>query len=107
MVNKQVLHVKEEPEGDTDFGMHYGQKPNLRAIQRIHIKEEPGVEANHQESQSPKRKQEKCCQSAKEEMLENHKKSTSKRDPSPKADPGGECTFPCPECRKSLSQSQT
>ncbi|NXM45538.1 ZNF71 factor, partial [Gymnorhina tibicen] len=76
--SNQVLHVKDEPEESIDFGMCYGQKPNLSAIQRIQIKEEPGVEAKHQESQSPKRKQEKCCQ--------------------------GERTFPCPECGKSFNQ---
>ncbi|XP_048172044.1 zinc finger protein 70-like [Corvus hawaiiensis] len=104
VVSKRVLHVKEEPEESTDFGMCYGQKPNPSAVQRIQIQEEPGVEANHQESQSPKKKQEKCCQSTREEMLEKHKKSTSRKDPSAKGDPRGEQTFPCPECGKSFNQ---
>ncbi|KAK2513318.1 hypothetical protein Q9233_015606 [Columba guinea] len=54
-----VLHVKEEPQENIEFGMHYGQKPNLSAMQRIQIKEEPGVETSHQKNQSPKRKQKK------------------------------------------------
>ncbi|KAK2523960.1 hypothetical protein Q9966_011878 [Columba livia] len=54
-----VLHVKEEPRENIEFGMHYGQKPNLSAMQRIQIKEEPSVETSHQKNQSPKRKQKK------------------------------------------------
>ncbi|XP_050176755.1 zinc finger protein 260-like [Myiozetetes cayanensis] len=104
ITSNHVLHVKEEPEESTDFGMHYGQKPNLSAIQRIQIKEEPVVEANHQESQSPERKQKECCQSAKEGMLEDQEKSTSKKDPSAKGAPRGERAFPCPECGKSFNQ---
>lgn len=103
IATNQVFHVKEEPEESINFGMHYGQKPNLSAvIQRIQIKEQPGMEANHQESQSSKRKQEKCCQSTREEMLDM--KSTSRKDPAAKGEPGGEQTFPCPECGKSFSQ---
>lgn len=41
IATNQVFHVKEEPEESINFGMHYGQKPNLSAvIQRIQIKEE-------------------------------------------------------------------
>ncbi|XP_061330380.1 zinc finger protein 260-like [Pezoporus flaviventris] len=98
-----VLHVKEEPQESIEFGMHYGQKPNLNAIQRIQIKEEPHVEANHQESQSPEKKQKKSCLSTKERMLENREKSMSK-DPSVKGAPRGERVFPCPECGKSFNQ---
>lgn len=95
IATNQVFHVKEEPEESSDFGMHYGQKTNLSAvIQRIQIKEEPGMEANQQESQSPKREQEKCCQCTREEMLD--KKSTSRKNPSAKGEPGGEWTFLSP-----------
>ncbi|XP_009995639.1 PREDICTED: zinc finger protein 850-like [Chaetura pelagica] len=99
-----VLHVKEEPQQSVEFGMPYGQRPNFSAIQRIHIKEEPGVESNPQESQSPKGKQKKCNQPTEEEMLENRDHSTSKKDPSAKGAPKGERIFPCPECGKSFNQ---
>ncbi|PKU27780.1 hypothetical protein llap_21916 [Limosa lapponica baueri] len=72
-----VLHMKEEPQESIEFGMYYGQKPNLSAIQRIQIKEESGIEVNHEERQSPKRKQKKCYQATKEGMLENQEKSMS------------------------------
>uniref|UniRef100_A0A8C4UCV4 C2H2-type domain-containing protein n=1 Tax=Falco tinnunculus TaxID=100819 RepID=A0A8C4UCV4_FALTI len=100
----RVLHVKEEPQESTEFGMYYGQKRNLCAIQRIQIKEEPGVEASHQESQSLKRKEKKCYQPTKEGMLENREKPISKKDPSAKGAPKGERIFPCPECGKSFNQ---
>uniref|UniRef100_A0A663F278 C2H2-type domain-containing protein n=1 Tax=Aquila chrysaetos chrysaetos TaxID=223781 RepID=A0A663F278_AQUCH len=104
IASNRVLHVKEEPQESTEFGMYYGQKPNLSAIQRIQIKEEPGVEANHQESQSPKRKQKKCYRPTKEGMMENQEKPMSKKDPSAKGAPKVERIFPCPECGKSFNQ---
>uniref|UniRef100_A0A8C8BSM4 C2H2-type domain-containing protein n=1 Tax=Otus sunia TaxID=257818 RepID=A0A8C8BSM4_9STRI len=100
-----VLHVKEEQQESTEFGMHYGQKPNLNAIQRIQIKEEPGVETNHQESQSPKKKQKKYFQPTKEGMLENWE--TSMKSFKMKVDltkhlwtHTGERSFLCTECLK-------
>uniref|UniRef100_A0A8D0FXS7 C2H2-type domain-containing protein n=1 Tax=Strix occidentalis caurina TaxID=311401 RepID=A0A8D0FXS7_STROC len=104
IASNRVLHVKEEQQESIEFGMHYGQKPNLSAIQRIQIKEEPGVETNHQESQSPKRKQKKYFQPTKEGMLENWEKSMSKKDPSAKGAIKCERIFPCPECGKSFNQ---
>uniref|UniRef100_A0A663M8M3 C2H2-type domain-containing protein n=1 Tax=Athene cunicularia TaxID=194338 RepID=A0A663M8M3_ATHCN len=104
IASNRVLHVKEEQQESVEFGMHYGQKPNLCAIQRIQIKEEPGVETNHQESQSPKRKQKKYFQPTKEGMLENWEKSMSKKDPSAKGAIKCERIFPCPECGKSFNQ---
>ncbi|XP_009955438.1 PREDICTED: zinc finger protein 665-like, partial [Leptosomus discolor] len=104
IASNQVLHLKEEPQESIESGMHFRQKPNLSAIQRIQIKEEPGVEANHQESQRPKRKQKKCYQPTKEGMLENREKSMSKKDPSAKGAPKGQRIFPCPECGKSFNQ---
>uniref|UniRef100_A0A8B9EXB0 C2H2-type domain-containing protein n=1 Tax=Amazona collaria TaxID=241587 RepID=A0A8B9EXB0_9PSIT len=98
-----VLYVKEEPQESIEFGMRYGQKPNLSAIQRIQVKEEPCVEVNHQESQSPKGKQKKSYLPTKQRMMENLEKSMSK-DPSVKAAPRGEGVFLCPECGKSFNQ---
>jgi len=89
IASNRVLHVKEEPQESTEFWMHYGQKRNLSAIQRSQIKEEPGGEANHQESQSPNRKQKNCYQPTKEGMLENQERSMSKKDPSAKGTPKG------------------
>uniref|UniRef100_A0A8B9MHL6 Zinc finger protein 865 n=1 Tax=Accipiter nisus TaxID=211598 RepID=A0A8B9MHL6_9AVES len=101
IASNRVLHVKEEPQESAEFGMYYGQKPNLSAIQRIQIKEEPGAEAIHQESQSPKRKQKKCYRPTKEGMMENQEKPMSKKDPSRvhMSEP-----FKCTECGKSFTQ---
>uniref|UniRef100_A0A8B9QHE8 C2H2-type domain-containing protein n=1 Tax=Apteryx owenii TaxID=8824 RepID=A0A8B9QHE8_APTOW len=103
-VGNRVLQVKEEPQESTEYGIHYGQKTNLSAIQKIQIKEEADVKTKHQESQSPKRKQKKCHQPTKEQLLENQEKSKSKKDPSAKGVPKGERIFPCPECGKSFNQ---
>ncbi|XP_065483191.1 zinc finger protein 616-like [Caloenas nicobarica] len=99
-----VLHVKEETQENVEFGMHYGQKPNLSAIQRIQIKEELGVETSHQKNQSQKRKQKKCYWPTKEGMLENWERSVPKKGPSAKGPLKSERIFPCPECGKSFNQ---
>uniref|UniRef100_A0A8C9LG47 C2H2-type domain-containing protein n=1 Tax=Pavo cristatus TaxID=9049 RepID=A0A8C9LG47_PAVCR len=100
----RVLHVKEEPQESTDCEIHCGQKPNLCATQRIQINEKAGVEDDHQQRQSPRRKQRKCNQPTKEGIPENQEKSTSNKDLSTKRAPKGEQIFPCPECGKSFNQ---
>nr|XP_013037958.1 zinc finger protein 260-like [Anser cygnoides]XP_013037960.1 zinc finger protein 260-like [Anser cygnoides] len=100
----RVLQVKEEPQESIEFGIHCGQRPKLSALQRIQIKEEAGVEADHQQCQSPRRKPKKSNQPTKEGILETQEKSTSKKDLSSKGAPKGERIFPCPECGKSFNQ---
>lgn len=104
IADNSVLQVKEEPQESTDCEIHCGQKPNLSATQRVQIKEKAGVEDDHQERQSPRRKQKKCNQPTKEGIPENTEKSTSKKDLSTNQAPKGERIFPCPECGKSFNQ---
>ncbi|XP_021243284.1 zinc finger protein 260-like [Numida meleagris] len=104
IAGNRVLHVKEEPQESTECEIHCGQKPNLSATQRIQIKEKASMEDDHQERQSPRRKQNKYSQPTKEGIMEKQKKSTSKKDLSTKRAPKGERIFPCPECGKSFNQ---
>uniref|UniRef100_A0A8B9EW73 C2H2-type domain-containing protein n=1 Tax=Anser cygnoides TaxID=8845 RepID=A0A8B9EW73_ANSCY len=127
----QKLYIKEEPEENMDYrklfdpeipvlalserqvkkegdadGQRDWEDPVAanRVLQRIQIKEEAGVEADHQQCQSPRRKPKKSNQPTKEGILETQEKSTSKKDLSSKGAPKGERIFPCPECGKSFNQ---
>uniref|UniRef100_A0A493TZ79 C2H2-type domain-containing protein n=1 Tax=Anas platyrhynchos platyrhynchos TaxID=8840 RepID=A0A493TZ79_ANAPP len=104
VAGNRVLQVKEEPQESIEFGIHCGQRPNFSAIQRIQIKEEAGVEADHQQCLSPRRRPKKCDQPTKEGILETQEKSKSKKDLPMKGAPKGERIFPCPECGKSFNQ---
>uniref|UniRef100_A0A8B9R5R6 C2H2-type domain-containing protein n=1 Tax=Anas platyrhynchos TaxID=8839 RepID=A0A8B9R5R6_ANAPL len=104
VAGNRVLQVKEEPQESIEFGIHCGQRPNFSAIQRIQIKEEAGVEADHQQCLSPRRRPKKCDQPTKEGILETQEKSKSKKDLPMKGALKGERIFPCPECGKSFNQ---